>query len=113
MTTNDKPGTTKPKRQTLPALRDPLQIQRAHDLLGVITVNQEMFINQIEPHTWPQITAALDVLCWLLGHQNNLTFNRNLADLEDLVTDTGLQLTDAGQIIYPARAPEEAGDESA
>lgn len=58
-------------------LRPLIEVQRAHDILVGIILEP-----QLCPNPGPQRNAligAADVLCWVLKHSHNSTFERNLA----------------------------------
>lgn len=77
-------------------MRNEIDIYRAHDILCAI-VNQEV------PHEFADDTsrigliAALDALCWVLGHDApphgcNVTFGNNLARIEADLAKRGFHL---------------------
>lgn len=71
------------------------EIQKAHDLLHPL-ITGELDLNQanvvIEPETVLAIHSALDVLCWILDHEHNSTFAKNLTALEVELLEAGFQL---------------------
>jgi hypothetical protein len=78
-------------------LRAPEEIQAAHDRLTAIVLNEvpNPFTNT------PQevLTASLDVLCWVLHHDHNPNFERNLAAVDSFFAASGLQLRDSGKLM--------------
>lgn len=67
-----------------------MEIQRAHDvLLGVILKEVPAALS---PETVRGIHAACDALCWVLEHDHNAKFGRNLAALESAAESAGFTL---------------------
>lgn len=69
--------------------RDPLEIQRAHDLLHAV-LGGEL------PVVMPEgvrlvVTAQLDVLCWALNHDHNTSFAENLHELREEIRAAGYE----------------------
>lgn len=68
---------------------------RAHDLLAatleLVTVAAKDGVTENDRVSL-MMTAATDVLCWVLGHEHNQTFARNLAELELLMEEQGYRL---------------------
>ena len=71
-------------------MRSELEIQRAHDLLVGITLQEGPTANgKAKP---VNIAIAASVLCWVLEHDHNPTFGDNLARLEKWVESQGFTL---------------------
>lgn len=74
-------------------MRDPLEIQRAHDILAAVVLGEVpgVFPNA-ESHA--ALTAALDALCWVLqhGHEGNNNFAENLARIHRYAENQGRRL---------------------
>ena len=79
------------KHSTLPVMMD--EIQYCHDLLNAmlgddlpIHVDEVM---EIDEQTAIEMTSALNVLCWLLGHDNP-QFKENMMAIEEALDDAGI-----------------------
>ena len=79
------------KHSTLPVMMD--EIQYCHDLLNAmlgddlpIHVDEVM---EIDEQTAIEMTSALNVLCWLLGHDNP-QFKENMMAIEQALDDAGI-----------------------
>jgi len=72
------------------AVRDGIEIQRAHDLLW------EIHVGRMLPGVMRETHVALDVLCWVLQHQHNRSFADNLRKLEQQLRNLGYELHDSG-----------------
>jgi len=72
--------------------RDPSEIQRAHDILRALVLGEipSPFANKTEAH------AALDAICWVLGHDHNTKFADNLKTIEEWAEEAGFILRDRG-----------------
>jgi hypothetical protein len=71
------------------------EIQRAHDILIAVKLGEVMVLVPDDD----SLTAAIDVLCWVLRHDHNQTFAENLAGLEAAIAATGAVLHDAGRAV--------------
>ena len=71
-------------------MRSQDEVQRAHDLLREI-IMQEVPIT-LAPEERPAMHSALDVLCWVLGHEHSRSFALNLEPLEQHLKDQGYWL---------------------
>jgi hypothetical protein len=49
----------------------------------------------------PLISAAEDVLCWVLGHTHNTTFAENLRTIEMRLEALGIRLVELPEMVYP------------
>jgi hypothetical protein len=65
------------------------QIQRAHDQLVGILLDLPV---QLEPAVLEQAHAAADVLCWVLEHDHNKSFEAKLKHLESVCRQQGFFL---------------------
>lgn len=68
------------------------EIQKAHDILASI------ILGNVKGLTLPSaskaaVHCAADVLCWVLGHDHNKTFGKNLEALELAISKLGYELT--------------------
>jgi len=71
-------------------MRDPVEIQRAHDLLIPVLLGEiELPIDEADKRS---LQAAVDVLCWVLRHDHNDAFATNLKRIERLARAQGLVL---------------------
>jgi hypothetical protein len=78
-------------------LRQAAEIQRAHDILTAV-ITGDVDIEMEDDQLW---RAAADVLCWVLQHDHNDAFARNLANLEETIAEAGYELEDRGRPIPP------------
>lgn len=67
-----------------------LDIQLAHDMLAGIVNNNEPpgFFDAQDSETQGEMSAALDVLCWVLGHDNQ-SFKDNIEKVAKYLEDHG------------------------
>jgi len=61
-------------------MRSVVEIQRAHDLLHGIVRGEAP--NPMRPADSEVVRVALDCLCWVLEHEDNLAFAENLGNIE-------------------------------
>ncbi len=78
-------------------IRPPNEIQAAHDRLTAIALGEVPTPFEDSP----QITLALDVLCWVLKHDYNQSFAQNLAAIDAFLAERGLVLRDSGRLHVP------------
>jgi hypothetical protein len=79
-------------------LRDGLEIQRAHDILKALVMEEVPFDMQgCSPVQLAGIHAALDTLCWVLGHRHNTAFEGNLEKIERALEAKGFKLRFGGK----------------
>ena len=74
---------------TTPTPRTEDEIQRAHDVLRALLCDVPVAMSE---NVQTEVTVALDVLCWVLGHEHNETFATNLQAVEDLIVQTGVMM---------------------
>lgn len=72
--------------RTLPAD----DIQRAHDVLHAQVTGEVPFV--LDESARPLMHAALDALCWVLGHEHNENFGRSLAKIERELAARGFRM---------------------
>jgi len=70
------------------------EVQRAHDMLIGIVLDQALLAKAVNPKDLPFIVAALDVLCWLLHHDHNVSFAKNIAVIEARLREQGIILAE-------------------
>ncbi len=68
------------------------EIQRAHDLLTGIVLGEVPV--KFSPDVQEGVIAALDALCWVLGHEHNQSFAGNLAEIEKALEQAGWVLAE-------------------
>lgn len=73
------------------SMRDIGEIQKAHDIL-VAHLMGDLPNVELAEEELRAITAAADVLCWVLRHDHNDTFARNLEMLEKAAEDAGYSI---------------------
>ncbi len=70
------------------------EIQRAHDLLNAVLKGDVIYVTGADEYA---LRGALDVLCWILGHDENAAFAENLKRMTSLIQNVLLQaLRDQG-----------------
>lgn len=71
-------------------LPDSPDIQHAHDILAQIINENEPpgFLDAQDTASQHQMNAALDVLCWVLGHEND-SFGRNIKAIAEHLEGLG------------------------
>ena len=79
------------------SLRPPLEIQAAHDRLTAIVLGEVPNPFKREA-PMSQLVLALDVLCWVLQHEHNQTFAKNLAAIDVFFAKRGIVLRDSGEL---------------
>lgn len=77
------------------AVRDGIEIQRAHDLLW------EINDKRVLPWVGQELIVALDVLCWVLQHHHNQSFADHMRKLEQRLRHLGYELQDSGSLKTP------------
>ena len=82
-------------------MRPRCEIQRAHDLLLSIALDDKLRRALFEPGALQIVTANLDALCWVLHHDHNRTLSLNLKLLEVKLAALGVELVDLGEMQYP------------
>jgi hypothetical protein len=76
------------------------EIQKAHDLLTQALVGEIPWPwGDQDPATIAAIRGALDVLCWILGHDHNPHFGENLAGALAFLKVLGLEIQDLGEVL--------------
>jgi hypothetical protein len=69
-------------------LRETCQIQMAHDVLTSVIFGETPLI--VPEEIEPRLVCALDVLCWVLKHDHNQTFEENLKQLTEQLANEGI-----------------------
>jgi hypothetical protein len=76
-----------------PQMRSIDEVQRAHDLIvSVLTGTKDLRLRIVNTEKVNLMIAAVDALCWVLGHDHNATFATNLANLEYLLREEGIEM---------------------
>jgi len=70
-------------------MRDEAEVQRAHDMLAGIILGEVPL-----PLPNDKLCCAIDVLCWVLRHDHNDSFAKNLMIIEMLAAEAGFVLRD-------------------
>lgn len=72
-------------------IRGEMEIQRAHDILdGALRGKVPGLVIEEEDRT--HLKFARDALCWVLKHERNPHFARNLARIEERAAEQGLEM---------------------
>ena len=82
-----------------PDLRSREEIDRAHDLLVQLRLDQPVLDRVIHTADQHRLNAAIDVLCWILRHEHSRTFANILTDIE-------LRLAALGYAMYRYPVPK-------
>jgi hypothetical protein len=82
----------------LPPVRPRAEIQRAHDLLTAVALDEQLRRDLLEPGQLQVITANLNALCWCLHHDHNERLAVTLASLEAKLNALDIQLVERGVI---------------
>jgi hypothetical protein len=85
------------------------EIQHAHDVLAFIVTTPKLRKALVKEDAVDRLTAALDVLCWMLRHDHNRTFASNLARLENAMATMGCEMHRCDEMQYPDPAANELG----
>lgn len=72
-------------------MRSEDEIIRAHDLLAGVVLGETGPLPT--ENTYVALIGALDVLCWVLGHDHNSSFAANLQSLERYIEAQGCKLS--------------------
>jgi hypothetical protein len=80
-------------------LRTPEEIQAAHDRIVAILTGQVP--NPFGFQHLPTLQASVDVLCWILKHEHNLSFGKNLAAMDEWLRGQGIEIVDCGYLQVP------------
>jgi hypothetical protein len=74
-------------------IRTPEELQWAHDTLVGLIVDDRMRREILGPDEDGKILAAMmanaEVLCWMLGHDHNETFQKNLDQIHGAALECG------------------------
>lgn len=85
-------------------LRDPRQVQKAHDLLHYLGTPEAPGI--FSDSDSAAIHAAHDTLAWVLGFPCGAAFQANLDDIGAELERLGIREIDAGEVLTPEEAKE-------
>jgi hypothetical protein len=77
-------------------MKDQRVVQRAHDIFTAIRLGEvaNPFVSESDVIG---MEAALDTLCWVLDHDHNPAFAKNLQEVEATLTRMGYRLFDTGE----------------
>jgi hypothetical protein len=74
-------------------MREEIEITKAHDALIPVLLNELPGVKMhMDDRQKERMTVALDVLCWVLKHEHNTTFEKNLALLLKQLEENGFTL---------------------
>jgi hypothetical protein len=71
-----------------PEIRDPLEIQRVHDILTAVLTGQTPrvhFGREQKQVMW----VVIGTLCWILKHAHNKALEESLAEIEEALANAG------------------------
>jgi hypothetical protein len=71
-------------------LRTRDEIVRAHDAWGLLIL-EPPFHNGVDEKARRILICQMDVLCWVLHHDHNTVFAKNLALIEQALAELGVQ----------------------
>jgi hypothetical protein len=89
--------------------RTETELQRAHDLLIMGLVEDLLPTNRAPGNmcfTAHEAMGAANILCWILGHDHNASFEEQYAELQKRIKDRGYEIVDMGRTIDPTKEPE-------
>jgi hypothetical protein len=72
-------------------IRDAAEIQRAHDMLYAIVVEKLPLGTPPGPELEQAMRDSLDVLCWVLCHEHNSTFAKDLEGIARCLKLQGIE----------------------
>jgi hypothetical protein len=79
--------------------RSAVEIQRAHDVLTTVLLDPALRERILGgDRNVRAVIAAIDVLCWVLGHAHNVTFEGNVAAIERSMKRLGCVMIDLGSL---------------
>ena len=76
-------------RQGLPPVKSHDEIQRAHDILVFLILNQSVVEQLLDKPDRDGLCRFADVLCWVLGHAHNDSFVVFMKQIEDALLASG------------------------
>jgi len=76
------------------------EVQRAHDILAGLILKPDIAA-RLDEDARRLIVMNLDVLCWVLCHDHNLSFPGMLKVIEDSMTAMGFGLARHPEMQYP------------
>jgi hypothetical protein len=79
-------------------MRDVNEVQRAHDLLVSLALDEKLLQAAVTLESRPYILYALNVLCWVLKHDHNVSFALSLTKLEAALKGLGVTVLDLGSL---------------
>lgn len=96
MTRKDTPKERKketgPQKETS-RLRTFAEVSYAHDLMvGILAGDVSCIKLRVPPEVLENMRAATDVLCWVLHHEHNDAFEKNLNRLKEATESAGYEM---------------------
>jgi hypothetical protein len=86
-------------------MREQFEIEKAHDAIIPVLNNELPGVKfHISPSQEERMIVALDVLCWVLGHDHNTRFADNLASLLKQLKEKGFELSNLPEPPTPPAA---------
>jgi hypothetical protein len=77
------------KGEHAPACRLASEVQQAHDRIIAILAGEVP--NPFEGDIETTLIASADVLCWVLNHEHNRNFGKNLAAIDNYLAGQGYE----------------------
>jgi hypothetical protein len=84
-------------------IRDTPELQRAHDLMAMITRRDLPVAVDISEKDRLEMEIALDLLCWVLHHDRAAIFNDTLLAMEETLLEAGYERIEEGGRTYILR----------
>jgi hypothetical protein len=72
-------------------IRDAQELQRAHDLLSMLTRTDLPLPVEISDRDKSEMEVAVDMLCWVLHHDRAAIFNDTLLAMEEALVRAGYE----------------------
>jgi len=83
-------------------MRDREEIQRAHDILAALVLQPEIG-PRLDQEARRVLVINLDVLCWVLRHDHNVSFPGMLEVIEAQLELLGIQIGRHPEMQYPGK----------
>ncbi len=79
-------------------MKDQAEVKRAHDTLICVLKCDQI---ELAPNVRQGLTAAVNMLCWVLDDENAEAFAGDLANIHKIFKAHGLHLIEGMRTVYP------------